>query len=342
MTQSFILGGYTKRDNKGIHNVEFDPKEGTFSTPSLISELNGPTFVALSKAKDLLFAIHKEGDKGGIVAFKKKDANTWDKLASGYGDNGSGCHVSYRESSQTIYVSNYHAGVVDVFKLDGEELTVVQTVEHSGSSVHKNQDASHVHYADFNDGQTLLFVCDLGTDYVTTYDIAEDGTLTHSSEIKLTPGTGPRHLVLHPTEPYAYIIGELANTTTVVSVDAAGEMAAVETQLNIPEEHVEKSAGAAIRITNDGRFLYVSTRFHNVLTVYEISANGSALTRIQEINTQGEIPRDFNIDETEKYVLVAHQDTDHLSVFERNAETGELTFIQNETQTPECVCIASA
>lgn len=342
MTQTFILGGYTKRDNKGIHQVEFDAKEGAFSDPSLISELNGPTFVALSKAKDLLFAIHKENDQGGIVAFKKNDQGTWDKLASGFGDNGSGCHVSYRESSQTIYVSNYHAGVIDVFKLDGEELNVIQTVEHSGSSVHENQDSSHVHYADFNDSQNLLFVCDLGTDFVTTYEIAEDGTLAPSSEIKLTPGTGPRHLVLHPTEPYAYIIGELANTTTVVSLDAEGKMAAVETQLNIPEEHVEKSAGAAIRITNNGRFLYVSTRFHNVLTVFEISEDGGALTKIQEIDTNGEIPRDFNIDETEKFVLVAHQDTDHISVFDRNAETGQLTFIQNNTLAPECVCIASA
>lgn len=341
MTQSFILGGYTKRDNKGIHTVEFDAVKGEFSEPSLISELNGPTFVALSKAKDLLFAINKEGELGGIVAFKK-NGQQWEPLTSGYGENGTGCHVSYRESSQTIYVSNYHAGVVDVFKLDGDNLTVIQTVEHTGSSVHKNQDAPHVHFADMNDDQTLMFVCDLGTDYVTTYSIDDEGKLTKASELKLNPGTGPRHLVFHPSEPYAYIMGELANTTTVVSVDAAGVMATVETQLNIPEEHVEESAGAAIRVTQDGRFLYVSTRFHNVITVYAISEDGSSLTKVQEIDSHGEIPRDFNLDATEQYVLVAHQDTDHLSVFERNAETGELTFGQNDTKAPECVCIASA
>lgn len=342
MTQSFILGGYTKRVNKGIHSIEFNSEEGTFSESQLIAELNGPTYVGLSQAKDLLFAIHKEDDKGGIVAFKKDDQGHWQELTAGYGENGTGCHISYREESQTVYVSNYHAGVIDVFKLDGDQLNLVQTVQHSGSSVHANQDASHVHFAGLNAKQNLLFVCDLGTDFVHTYNVDADGQLSLSSEVKLEAGTGPRHLVLNSTEDYAYIIGELANTTTVASVDSDGKLTLLETYQNIPQDKVEESAGAAIRLTKDNRFLYVSTRFHNVLTVFEVTTDGASLTKVQEIDTQGEIPRDFNLDETESYVLVAHQDTDHLSVFKRSAETGKLTFENNSTLAAECVCIASA
>ncbi|XJS09963.1 lactonase family protein [Aerococcaceae bacterium WGS1372] len=342
MTQLFILGGYTKRANKGIHSIEFNSADGTFSDSQLIAELNGPTYVGLSQTRDLMFAIHKENDKGGIVAFKKDEQGQWQSLTAGYRDNGTGCHVSYREESQTVYVSNYHAGVIDVFKLGGEQLSVIQTVEHSGSSTHTNQDAPHVHFAGLNSKQNLLFVCDLGTDFVHTYRVDNEGLLTLSSEVKLEAGTGPRHLVLNDKEDYAYIIGELANTTTVASVDSEGKLTIVESQQNIPQDKVEESAGAAIRLTKDNRFLYVSTRFHNVITVYEVSEDGSRLTKIQEIDTQGEIPRDFNLDETEEYVLVAHQDTDHISVFKRSAETGKLTFENNSTLASECVCIASA
>lgn len=342
MTQSFILGGYTKRVNKGIHSIEFNADNGTFGASQLIAELDGPTYVGLSQAKDLLFAIDKEDDQGGIAAFEKDENGQWQSLTSAYGEYGSGCHVSYREESQTVYVSNYHAGVVEVFQLEGFTLTLVQTVEHSGSSVHPNQTSSHVHFAGLNAKQDLLFVCDLGTDYVHTYKVDRDGLLSLSSEIKLAAGTGPRHLVLNNKEDYAYIIGELNNTTTVASVDSDGKLTVVETQVNIPQDKVESSAGAAIRLTKDNRFLYVSTRFHNVITVYQISEDGSSLTKVQEIDTEGEIPRDFTLDETEEYLLVAHQDTDHLSVFERSTESGELTFVNNSALAEECVCIALA
>lgn len=342
MTQSFILGGYTKRANRGIHSIEFNADNGTFTNRQLIAELDGPTYVGLSQAKDLLFAIDKEDDNGGVVAFKKDEKGQWELLTSAYGEYGSGCHISYREASQTVYVSNYHSGVIEVFQLEGVTLTLVQTVEHSGSSVHPNQQSSHVHFAGLNAKQNLLFVCDLGTDYVHTYKVDNDGLLSLSSEIKLAAGTGPRHLVLNDKEDYAYIIGELNNTTTVAAVDADGKLTVVETQVNIPQDKVEGSAGAAIRLTQDNRYLYVSTRFHNVITVYQVAEDGANLTKVQEIDTEGEIPRDFTLDKTENYVLVAHQDTDHLSVFKRSTETGELSFENNSTLAEECVCIALA
>lgn len=342
MQDNYILGGYTKRDNNGIYEIVFDKNKGSFKPRKLIAELDGPTFVALSQAKVLLFALHKEDNQGGIVAFRKKENQDWEEIDRLMGSDNTGCHISYREASQTIYVSNYHQGQIDIYKLEDDKLSHIQVIKHQGSSVHPNQDNSHVHYAGFNDNQSLLYVCDLGTDYVSTYRTQEDGTIMLASELKMDPGTGPRHLIEHPKEPYLYIIGELANTTTVASIDGEGKMAAVETVLNIPEEHTENAAGAAIRITSDGRFLYTSTRFHNVITVFEISEDGSRLTKIQEIDSHGEIPRDFNIDSSEKYLMAAHQDTDHISVFSRDAATGRLTFLENDAYAPECVCMTHA
>lgn len=343
MIQNYILGGYTKRKNKGIHSITFNPETGTFGSSSLISELDGPTFVALSQAKDLLFAIHKEDNKGGIVAYRRANDGVWKEISRSFGSDIPGCHVSFRESSQTVYVSNYHGGTVDVYQLDeNDTLTHSQSVQHEGSSVHKNQQSSHVHFADMNADQSLLYVCDLGTDIVSTYAIDENGQLTLASELKLAAGTGPRHLVFHPAKPLIYAIGELNNTTIVLEVAEDGSLSEKQTITNIPNDRVNESAGAAICITKDGRFLYTSTRFHNVLTVYSIAGEDGKLEKIQEVDTVGQIPRDFILDTTDQFLLVAHQDSDYITVFSRNAETGELKFVNNETFAPECVCIASA
>lgn len=343
MIQNYILGGYTKRRNKGIHSIEFNPETGTFGSSSLISELDGPTFVALSQDKDLLFAIHKQDNKGGIVAYRRLGDSQWNEISRAFGSQIPGCHVSFRESSRTIYVSNYHGGSVDVYQLDEDDtLNHIQSVQHHGSSIHKNQQSSHVHFADMNADQSLLYVCDLGTDYVSTYSINDEGKLTLASELKLTPGTGPRHLEFHPAKPFIYVIGELNNTTTVLDVAKDGSLSVIQTVTNIPNDEVDKSAGAAIRLTKDGNFLYTSTRFHNVLTVYSVDTEDGTLEKTQEIDTIGQIPRDFILDITEQYVLVAHQDSDYLTIFSRNSKTGELKFSNNETFAPECVCIASA
>ncbi|MGO4938633.1 lactonase family protein [Fundicoccus sp. Sow4_D5] len=343
MIQNYILGGYTKRKNKGIHSIEFNPETGTFGSSSLISELDGPTFVALSEDKDLLCAIHKQDNKGGIVAYRLSQDGQWNEIARSFGSDIPGCHVSFRETSRTIYVSNYHGGTVDVYQLDDNDtLSHVQVVQHEGSSVHKNQQSSHVHFADMNADQTLLYVCDLGTDIISTYSIDDVGQLSLASELKLTPGTGPRHLVFHPAKPLVYAIGELNSTTIVLEVAKDGSLSEIQTVTNIPNDQIEESAGAAIRITKDGKFLYTSTRFHNVLTAYSIASEDGTLEKVQEIDTVGQIPRDFILDMTDQFVLVAHQDSDYITVFSRNTETGELKFVNNETFAPECVCIASA
>lgn len=337
MTQTFILGGYTKRANKGISQISFDPSSVSFTEATFIAELDSPTFVATNKDNTLLFAIQKEDGRGGIAAFKK-DGDNWTFLDSNNGSEVSGAHLTYREATQTVYVANYHLGQIDVYKLDGDALSHIQVVKHEGSGPHENQASSHVHFTGLNKAEDLLFTCDLGTDEVTSYTFDEEGKIVFAHDIKLPGGTGPRHLVLDEKEEYAYVIGELDSTTTSLKVSPKGEFEIIESHLNIPHEEVATSNAAAIRLTSDEKFLYVSSRFYDAIIAYKVLGEGK-LEKIQDISSHGEIPRDFIIDETDSYVLVPHQDTDNIAIFEINKETGELTFLNDDTKAPECVCI---
>lgn len=340
--EQFILGGYTRRVNKGLKSINFDASNGSFHHLEVIAEIDQPTYQTFSPNGKFLFSVFAGDDEGGVIAFANHQ-DQYQEVARGFGSGVTGAHIFYRASSQTLYVSSYHEGALDVYKFNEDEpsITHVQRVQHSGSSVHKNQDGPHVHFAATRpQDNDLMFVCDLGTDEVVTYQVDTDGRLTREQTLAFEPGTGPRHLEFHPELPIMYVVGELANTTVVVSLENPEAFEVIQTLDNVPINFQESSAGAAIRITQDGRFLYVSTRFHNRLTVFAVDSSKGSLSEIQRIDTQGEIPRDFNLNKTEDYVIVGHQDSDHLSVFERDADTGLLTFLNKDTAAEECVCIA--
>ncbi|MGH2646037.1 MAG: lactonase family protein, partial [Ginsengibacter sp.] len=56
-------------------------------------------------------------------------------------------------------------------------------------------------------------------------------------------------------------------------------------------------------------------------------------------NVLGKAPRDFIIDPTGNYLVVANQDTDNIVIFKRDKETGLLTETQNQIKLPKPVCL---
>ncbi|MBF6977628.1 lactonase family protein [Aerococcaceae bacterium zg-BR22] len=338
MTETYLLGGYTKRINKGIASIQFDAATQSFSNYQAIAPLNNPTWVTTSKDNTYLFAIDKE-ELGGLVVFKREDTNNnYTRLTACHATEIPGCHISYHEPSGAVYVSNYHQGSVDIYRFEDETLTFIEQVKHSGCSVHANQQSPHVHMTHFNANETELYVCDLGTDSVVLYTILADGTLEKADTVSVPAGTGPRHITFHPALNIAYVIGELANTVSVFTVADNGHLTLIQTIATTPKEYTETSAGAAIRVTNDGRFLYTSTRFHNIITAYTIQTDGT-LTLLQQINTGGDIPRDFILNASQEYLLVPHQDSDKITVLQRNAQTGLISSIDRSATAPECVNI---
>ncbi|MGO3728563.1 MAG: beta-propeller fold lactonase family protein, partial [Enterococcus viikkiensis] len=60
---------------------------------------------------------------------------------------------------------------------------------------------------------------------------------------------------------------------------------------------------------------------------------------IQSISTEGDFPRDFALSSDDAYVVAANQNSDNLTLYRRDAETGLLTMIQKDVYAPEAVCV---
>ena len=341
MSIELLLGTYTRRVSNGIYTIDLNTDTHELENLSLLAEVGSPTYLDTNEDKSIIYAVVNENDQGGIVSLVKQEDGTYKRKDQVVAEGASPCYVAYDKNREFIYTANYHQGEVAVYKTDAEgNLELADVVAHSGSSAHENQDAPHAHYSNLTPDEKYMIACDLGTDEVYTYEVSLEGKLTEVARLKVTPGTGPRHLVFHPTLDIAYLFGELSSDVLVLEYDAnTGEFEIVQTISTIPADHTSFNGGAAIRISSDGKFVYASNRGHDSLAIYHTDADGK-LTLVNYTPTEGETPRDFNLDPTEKYVIVGHQDSDNLTLFERNAEDGTLTLLQKDIEAPEVVCVA--
>lgn len=338
MLEKILLGTYTKRESKGIYEISLDTeKKALVDFKELIAETN-PTYVGVSADKNLYSMTIVDG-KGGMAAYAPAENGGYTLLNTVTEEGAPPCYVGIDNQRGLIFGANYHRGQVTSYKIqvDGS-IKQVDMVQHLGSGPHANQTSPHAHYADLTPDNRLV-VCDLGTDGVYTYDVTAEGTLTEVACYQATPGTGPRHLVFHPNNQVAYLFGELANTVVVMSYDATtGTFETLQTLSTLPADFTDFSGGAAIRISQDGKHVYLSNRGHNSIAVFETSHDGQELALIQLIPSEGNFPRDFDLNSTDEFLVVAHQESDNLTLFSRDTKTGLLSLISKDTYAPECVC----
>ena len=64
-----------------------------------------------------------------------------------------------------------------------------------------------------------------------------------------------------------------------------------------------------------------------------------SLTLVADYDTFGSVPRDFHLNKDERFVVIGHQESDNLTLYERNIETGILTLCQKDFFAPEVVCV---
>lgn len=107
----------------------------------------------------------------------------------------------------------------------------------------------------------------------------------------------------------------------------------------LPADYEGFNSGSAVKVTKDGKFLYGSNRGDNSIVVFAIAEDGRSLTFIERVDTYGDFPRDFSLNPSEEFLVCAHQNSDNLTLYQRDAQTGKLTLLQKDVFAPEAVCV---
>ena len=313
---TLLIGTYTRNTSEGIYRIELNTETETFNDLSLVVKTQNPTYLEYHKESHTLYSVYDNNGQGGIAVWNYKDGKA--TLIESITQEGTPpAYVHYDSRRKEFMDANYHGGFVNIYK------------DHKIEKTLKYEPSGKAHFALTHPKTGDLYTVALGLDEIFKYH-----NLELVSSFKTHEGAGPRHIVFHPTQPIIYLFTELSSEVIVLKDgNTFGQIQVIAT---VPED--APKSGAAIRITSDGRFLYVSNRGHDSITVFEIE-DDYTLTQIQTISTYGEHPRDFNINPEETHLVVANRDTNNLTLFRRNPDTGLLTYISSDTQVPEAVSI---
>ena len=95
-------------------------------------------------------------------------------------------------------------------------------------------------------------------------------------------------------------------------------------------------------IDEDGKSVYFANRDLDFLLSFRAEPKTGALTLIGRSSCGGKIPRNFVLDPSERWMLVANQNSNAVSVFSRNPETGALADKGQSfpVQSPMCILFA--
>jgi 6-phosphogluconolactonase len=325
-----FIGSYTRKESKGIRRFRFNEEEFQMED---FYEVHDPTYLSLSKDETILYSSMRDKGDHGVLSMDLQ-RGVVDKVL--FTNENTPCHVSTFENH--LLASNYHEGKLDLYETEeGMVKRRLESIRHEGRGpMEKRQDASHVHFAMKNPHNEDILVCDLGTDKVYIYRL-EDKELNKVGDILLPPGSGPRHLSFLPKAKFLYILSELSAEVFVYDF-RDGEYTLKQVQKTLPEDFHGENTGAAIRITPDNRFLYVSNRGHNSLTSFRIKDN-HLLEKIETVSSEGDHPRDFNISPDGEFLLLANMISNNLVLYKIDRDTGRLSLLRKDLPTPEPVSI---
>lgn len=143
------------------------------------------------------------------------------------------------------------------------------------------------------------------------------GTVTPNTpgEIKTKAGTGPRHMALHPSGRFLFLITETTATIGSYAVDkATGTLKQLQFVDMLNGGLKEQPSAADLHVTPDGRFLYGSERRTSTLVGYRIDPEKGTLSLVGRYPTET-TPRGFAIDPRGKFLLSAGLDSHHMTIY---------------------------
>ena len=368
-TYTEIVTGDFGGHGKGISCYEFDAVNGELNLLNNQFQVN-PSYLSIAsimhsnnelenKSSKYLFAVSE------VLASKKPVLHTY-TINDNYSlslidtktiEGGCPCHIHYfqnKEGQSYTATACYETGNLVIHTINVEataDLNLHEPINiyHKGSSQHPSrQTQAHAHCTCFDIVSNKLLVCDLGLDQVKVYSLQKNNDSFNAIEqqiITLPAGSGPRHICFDDNYAYGFIINELTGSVTIIKHSAEKKEYEIngtfDTRVPLSESSINTDlGGAAIRVSACGKFIYTSMRSDNTIRLFEFDPIQESLSFIASYPTEGSTPRDFTLDASGKWLLVAHQDSDTISIFNVNSYNGTLSFHKTVNNIESPVCLA--
>lgn len=336
-----FAGTYNSKDKEAIHTYRFHSIDGTLEKLHGTFGIENPSYITLNKKGDKLFAV-SEVEEGSVVAYGVNDNGSLTFLNKQPTDGSSPCYVSLNKEDNQLFVVNYMGGSIAKYSInqDGRIEEMNDSIQYTGSSRHpERQEAPHPHSIVSDPHSGNIFVADLGTDYIHiyVYSIATKKLVPKQSYF-VSEGAGPRHIRFHPTKNTVYVVDELTSKIEVLVYDRhVQRLTSIQTIDTLPKSFKGENTAAELKISPSGNVAYCSNRGHDSIAIFDILEDGT-LKKKDITYTNGLTPRHFTIMPDEDYILVAHQDSDSITVFKMD-KNGLLSYTGKSYSVTKPVCL---
>merc|ERR1712046_232805 len=252
----------------------------------------------------------------------------------------SACYLHIDETNNKLLCINYWDSVISVFSIDEKDgkLKLLSKTDGNGIKLTRamhlkdRHSECHTHSIEINKNSGLLYVCDLGDDVMKVFKEI-DGKVVEVKQFKTGSFDsdysfhGPRYTAFSNCGNFAYVVNEISNSVCALKVLENGDLSIIQTISSLPEDFDPKklkSTCGGINLHPSGKFVSVSNRGHDSISTFKINQSDGSLQKPIITQTTGKTPRHFKFNESGNVMLVPNQDTNNVSVFSFNPETGDM------------------
>ncbi len=357
----FWLGGYgpaMEGSADGIGLLAGDETAATaLSYRGAVTQTPSPSWLAQHPALDVVYAA-LEGD-AAVQAFVRTGESALQPLGEPVEAGDSVCHAAVSPRGDALIASCYGDGRVVRIGIDGQGRLIPDAANKAaelraallgepletgapagvaaaasdpyagGLTADGEPRVSHAHSAAFlRDGR--IATTDLGFDLVRIWR-ASTGGLVLDHEVVLPMGTGPRHMVVHPSG-HLHVVTEYSCEVFTLAAGRDGAWAVVSSVLSSPIAEVGTDFPAELTRSRDGQFLYTALRGSNTIAALRVRGAGESLEPFALADSGVDWPRHHLVHEGK--LLVAGQRSDTIALLDLDERTGAPLGIRHQAPVP--------
>lgn len=344
--------------SKGIYVLAM---QGDSWTPVQTVASANPSFLAVHPNRRFLYAINEidtyEGlPTGTAEAYAIDERSGRLTLVNRQPLSLSGvipAHLAVSPDGRALVVALYGGGAYNVLPIgtDGALGKVSGIEKETGSGPDaERQESPHPHMVQFDASGRRVLATDLGSDRVNVFTLA-DGKLAPIGRTAVQAGSGPRHLALHPSQRYLYVVGELDASVTSYAYDAANGAVGEQRQRvsTLPDSYTGQKSAAALVMHPSGQFLYASNRrlksehpLADSIAAFRIDLASGNLTPLQHWSDGLRFPRALAVAPDGGHLYALSQKGDTILRLRIDPATGRLDQPVQVAQVPTPVCLVFA
>jgi len=304
-TPLFAYVGYSRKDQgshaagHSEHGIQVFAIEGEHWTPTQAVASDHPSFLTLHPTQRFLYVVNEIDSyqnlpSGAIEAYGIDPHDGRLTLLNRQPLSLSGTmprHLAVSPDGRSLVVAVHGGGAYNVLPIEanGHLGRVSGIVKETGSGPDReHQEASHPQMVMFDPTGHHFLGADLGNDRLSVFTLAE-GKLVVSGRSEMQPGSGPRHIALHPSGHLLFVANELDASVSCYGYDAtSGSIRQRLQHVTMPLNGRREQKNVAMTMHPSGQFLYTSNccgRPDNFdadgIEVWRIDSSTGALKHIQ-------------------------------------------------------------